>query len=62
MTRYKASEVAQDLEVVTVLDMIRELRRMAAFIRTPGNITNDDAVDQCARVLENRAGMIEKGL
>lgn len=32
-----------------------ELRSAAAWIRTPGNITRDDAIDECARVLENRA-------
>lgn len=32
-----------------------ELRLIAAWIRTPGNVSHDDAIDECARVLENRA-------
>lgn len=31
-----------------------ELLAIAAWIRTPGNINPDDAIDECARVLENR--------
>ena len=33
----------------------QELRRIAAWIRTPGHIWPEDAIDECARVLENRA-------
>ena len=32
-----------------------ELRRIAAHIRTPGNIWAEDAIDEIARLLENRA-------
>lgn len=35
--------------------MKQELQAIAAWIRTPGNINRDDAIDDCARVLENRA-------
>lgn len=31
------------------------LRNLAAWIRRPGNITRDDAIDDCARLLENNA-------
>jgi hypothetical protein len=35
-----------------------ELRQIAAWIRTPGNIDREDAIDSCARVLENRAAAL----
>lgn len=36
----------------------RELHLMAQWIRTPGNISPDDAIDECARTLENRASFV----
>jgi len=38
--------------------LVAELRAIAAWIRTPGNINPDDARDECARVLENRAAAL----
>jgi hypothetical protein len=37
-----------------------ELRAVATWIRTPGNINSDDAIDECARTIENRARTLEK--
>ena len=36
-----------------------EVRKLASWIRTPGNIDTGDAVDECARLLENNARAIE---
>jgi hypothetical protein len=36
----------------------KELREIALWIRAPGNINRDDAIDECARVLENRAKIL----
>jgi hypothetical protein len=40
--------------------LVAELQAIAAFIRAPGNIWREDAVDECARVLENRAAHINE--
>ncbi len=31
--------------------------KLAAWIRMPGNINVEDAIDECARLLENNAGL-----
>lgn len=41
---------------------ITELEALAAWVRTPLNINPDDAVDEIARVLENRARVLRRTL
>ncbi len=53
LTREKEQAEAEAARLRTAL--VSELRSIAVFIRTPGTISRDDAIDECARVLENRA-------
>lgn len=47
----------RDLSTLREAEATR-LARLARWIRTPGNISLDDAIDECARLLENNAAAL----
>ncbi len=58
LAKAEARLASRGAETAAVL--AAELRTIAAFIRTPGNVFLDDAINECALMLENRAVVLSR--